>query len=70
MLYYERGGESEVLTDDDMRDGLYEALGKIGSRTKVLAVPPDITRFHSKAGPTFLILAGARFINDCVLGCL
>ncbi len=50
MLYYERGGESEVLTDDDMRDGLYEALGKIGSRTKVLAVPPDITRFHSKAG--------------------
>ena len=50
MLYYERGGENEVLTDDDLRDGLYEALDKIGRRTKVLAVPPDITRFHSKAG--------------------
>ena len=50
MMYFERGGENEVLTDDDMRAGLEEALDKIGKRKKVLAVPPDITRFHSKAG--------------------
>ena len=50
MLYYERGGEDEILTDEDMRAGLNEALDKIGKCKKVLAVPPDITRFHSKAG--------------------
>ena len=27
-----------------------EALGKLGTRSRVLAVPPDITRFHSQAG--------------------
>jgi hypothetical protein len=50
MLYFERGGENEVLTDDDFRAGLIEALRKLGERKKVLAIPPDITRFHSKAG--------------------
>jgi len=50
MMYYERGGENEILTDEDMRAGLNEALDKIGKRKKVLAVPPDITRFHSRAG--------------------
>ncbi len=50
MLYYERGGENEVITDDDMKAGLNEALDKIGRRKKVLAIPPDITRFHSRAG--------------------
>ena len=50
MLYYERGGENDVLSAEDMRKGLYEALDKIGERKKVLTVPPDITRFHSRAG--------------------
>lgn len=50
MLYYERGGENEVLTDADIKAGLEEALAKMGPRKKVLAIPPDITRFHSKGG--------------------
>jgi nickel-dependent lactate racemase len=29
---------------------MFEALGKLGVRHKVLALPPDITRFHSRAG--------------------
>ena len=33
-----------------MKDGLYAALDALGPRKKVLAVPPDITRFHSQAG--------------------
>jgi nickel-dependent lactate racemase len=33
-----------------MQDGLYAAFGRLGPRKKVLAVPPDITRFHSRAG--------------------
>jgi nickel-dependent lactate racemase len=50
MLLYSRGSENDVLTEEDMRNGLFEALGKLGGRKKVLAVPPDFTRFHSHAG--------------------
>lgn len=50
MLYYKRGSESDVLTEEDLRQGLSEALGKLGERKKVLAIPPDYTRLHSHAG--------------------
>ena len=38
------------MSGEEIRAGLREALGKLGERKKVLAVPPDFTRFHSKAG--------------------
>jgi nickel-dependent lactate racemase len=41
------------MSPEEFRKGLYEALDKlekIKPRKKVLAVPPDFTRFHSKAG--------------------
>jgi nickel-dependent lactate racemase len=50
MLYYGRGSENDELNVEDLREGLYAALDKIGAKKKVLAVPPDITRFHSQAG--------------------
>jgi nickel-dependent lactate racemase len=50
MLFYERGSPSDELTIQDLKDGLYSALEKLGPRKKVLAIPPDITRFHSQAG--------------------
>ncbi len=50
MTYYARGSEREVISDGELRSALAEALGKIGKRGKVLAVPPDFTRFHSRAG--------------------
>lgn len=50
MLYYRRGSENEVLSEQDLRNGLFEALEKLGVRKKVLAIPPDHTRFHSHAG--------------------
>jgi len=50
MLYYRRGNEGEVLNEEDLRQGLHAALGKLGPRKKVLAVPPDITRLPSQAG--------------------
>ena len=50
MLYYARGSENEQLTADDLKDGLYAALEKLGRKKKVLAIPPDITRFYSRAG--------------------
>ena len=50
MLFYSRGSETDVLTDEDLKKGLSEAFGKLGARKKVLAIPPDFTRFHSHAG--------------------
>jgi len=50
MLYFECGSVKEKLSVDDLREGLYPALAKLGPRQRVLVVPPDFTRFHSQAG--------------------
>lgn len=50
MIYFEKGSENTVLTSEDLKAGLYEALDGLGARNKVLAVPPDFTRYHSQAG--------------------
>jgi nickel-dependent lactate racemase len=49
-LFFARGSATTELSQDEIRAGLYEALGKLGERKKVLAVPPDFTRFHSQSG--------------------
>ncbi len=51
MLYYARENADGSLTEQDLRLGLTEAFDSLGHRQKVLAVPPDITRLHSQAGP-------------------
>ena len=50
MTYYARGSKSETISDESLREGLVTALQSLGSRRRVLAVPPDFTRFHSLAG--------------------
>jgi len=50
MLYFSRGSVDDALSPDDLKAGLLEAFEKLGDRRKVLAVPPDFTRFHSRAG--------------------
>jgi len=50
MMLYERGGPGVDLTESDLRTGLSTALEKLGTRRRVLAVPPDITRLPSQAG--------------------
>ncbi len=53
MIYFQKGGENSILTDIDLKESLIEALKKLGSGKKldkVLIIPPDFTRFHSKAG--------------------
>ena len=50
MIYYSKGSATEALTEEDIREGLYTALDKVGKRKNVIAIPPDITRYHSKAG--------------------
>ncbi len=50
MVLYSRGSEDDVLRAEDLKKGLFEALTKLGARKKVLAIPPDYTRFPSHAG--------------------
>ena len=50
MLYYEIGSIDHELSTEDLKKGLYEAFDKMGTRGKVLAIPPDYTRLPSRAG--------------------
>lgn len=49
-LYFSAGSPTTEMSADDLRAALFSALDAIGSKKKVLAVPPDFTRFHSQAG--------------------
>ena len=49
-LFFGAGSAETEMSGAEIRAGLREALTKLGERKKVLAVPPDFTRFHSKAG--------------------
>jgi nickel-dependent lactate racemase len=49
-LFFSAGSPTTEMSPADIRAGLTEALKKLGERRKVLIVPPDFTRFHSKAG--------------------
>jgi nickel-dependent lactate racemase len=49
-LYFQIGGPEANISRDELRKSLHEALGRLGQRKRVLAVPPDVTRFHSRAG--------------------
>lgn len=50
MLYFECGSPTTELSADQVRAGLFSALDRLGPRKRVLAIPPDFTRFHSQAG--------------------
>ena len=50
MIYYKSGSENTVIGPNELEYGVYSALVKLGQRKKVLALPPDFTRFHSRAG--------------------
>jgi nickel-dependent lactate racemase len=49
-LFFSAGSPAAALSGQDLRAGLFAALGKLAERRKVLCLPPDFTRFHSHAG--------------------
>jgi nickel-dependent lactate racemase len=49
-LYYAVGGVDTDLSSEQMQQSLQDALAKLGPRDRVLAVPPDQSREHSRAG--------------------
>ena len=50
MIYFQQGAPDAVLTDQDIHKALTEAFDSLGPKKKVLAIPPDMTRYHSMAG--------------------
>lgn len=50
MLLFAKGSASTILSEKEIKEGLYSAFEKLGKKKKVLAIPPDFTRFHSRAG--------------------
>ncbi len=50
MIYYQNGSTENDLSHSDLQQGLNEAFQKMGAKKKVLIIPPDYTRFQSRAG--------------------
>ena len=51
MLYYAKGSKDGCISRDEVRDALTRVFDALSPRNKVLAIPPDFTRFNSYAGP-------------------
>jgi len=47
---YKEGEKLQNMSFEEMKEGIFTALDKLGERKRVLILPPDFTRFHSKAG--------------------
>jgi nickel-dependent lactate racemase len=50
MILFSRGSSDMVFLPEDVREALFSSLDRLGAKKRVLAVPPDFTRFHSQAG--------------------
>jgi len=49
-LFFAEGSPTTDLSPEALKQGLFAALNRLGERQKVLALPPDFTRYHSRAG--------------------
>jgi nickel-dependent lactate racemase len=50
MLFYSSNAIEKSFSDEELKSSVFEILSKLGSRNRVLVIPPDITRYHSMAG--------------------
>ncbi len=48
--FFALGSPTTVISDDDLRAALIGVYQQLGAKKKVLVVPPDFTRFNSRAG--------------------
>lgn len=51
MLYYSRGSKTDNITPEEVRAALKQVFDGMGPKRRVMAIPPDFTRFNSYAGP-------------------
>ena len=50
MILFSRGSAQTALSPVEIREALFASLDRLGEKRRVLAVPPDFTRYHSQAG--------------------
>jgi nickel-dependent lactate racemase len=50
MILFSSGSVDKFLSKDELQEAIFSSLAKLGIKKKVLAIPPDFTRFHSHAG--------------------
>ncbi len=62
--YFSRGGANLSLTADDFREALASVFAKIGPRKRVLLLPPDMSRYPSRAGE--LTVMSRELLGDAV----
>ena len=64
-LFCAIGSENTDLTEDDLREQVSAFLETLGAREDVLILPPDFTRYHSRAGIlTQLVCQHYNFISS------
>jgi nickel-dependent lactate racemase len=62
MIFYQKGSETSVLTEEDLKEALTVTLDKWGNVKKALALPSDFTRYHSFSGN--LTRIADQFLGD------
>jgi len=50
MIYFNRGSSETEFTVEELRNALFGSFSQLGERKRVIAVPPDFTRYHSQSG--------------------
>jgi len=55
-LYFAEGSPTTVIDDEELNKAIQTALQRLGQPDRVLAVPPDFTRFNSRAGQITCLL--------------
>ena len=68
MLYFANGSTNTELSDDEIQAALFEVLTDLGPKSRVIAVPPDFTRFNSRAGQ--LTCLSHEFYGDALVDVL
>jgi nickel-dependent lactate racemase len=50
MILFGRGSADLAFSLEEVREALFDSLNRLGEKNRVIAIPPDFTRFHSHAG--------------------
>jgi nickel-dependent lactate racemase len=49
-IYFAHGSPTSEFTPTELKQALFRVFDALGERRRVLCIPPDFTRFHSRAG--------------------
>ncbi len=58
MLYYAKEKPNGAISDEELAQAIGEIVERLGDAKRVLAIPPDMTRYHSRAGRITELLSG------------